>query len=145
MKSFNESLQITKNFNLIAEAMQLLQAHGIDPNLLADWIENEAVYANQTQSINESLNNWLSEQDWTSGSGHVDINKATIDLQNALGQLSKRAQTSQYLRSTVTNPMFAQNINALVASLRANLQQKGGQHYNPKFHQYYNNQLHYPP
>ena len=41
MKSINESLQITKNFNLIAEALQLLQAHGIDPNLLADWIENE--------------------------------------------------------------------------------------------------------
>ena len=101
MKSFNESLQITKNFNLIAEAMQLLQAHGIDPNLLADWIENEAVYANQTQSINESLNHWLSEQDWTSGSGHVDINKATIDLQNALGQLSKRAQTSQIGRAHV--------------------------------------------
>ena len=61
MKSFSESLQITKNMNLAKHCFLMMAEQGVNPISFVDWYTEEGVSYQQNGVLQESANIWLKE------------------------------------------------------------------------------------
>jgi hypothetical protein len=66
MKSFSQSLQITKNFKLLEQAFNLMAQKGIDPQRFVDWYVEEGVIYQESGSFEEGFWQNLSNR-WGKG------------------------------------------------------------------------------
>ena len=62
MRTFSESLTITKNFNLIKEAFKLMILNRIHPMNFVEWYTTDGVIYQGNGRLNESMAAWTEEQ-----------------------------------------------------------------------------------
>ena len=77
--------------------------------------------------------NWIIEEQ----NSNREIERATMELQQALSDLSNRYQSSAYMQKIFSSSGFSHDILELITSLRFNSQQPQGQYDHPEFKNYF--------
>lgn len=115
-----------KNMELVKEAMHLLALNGVSPKRFVNWLSNNEYFQ-------ESFSVWIIEEQ----NSNREIERATMELQQALSDLSNRYQSSAYMQKIFSSSGFSHDILELITSLRFNSQQPQGQYDHPEFKNYF--------
>jgi hypothetical protein len=120
MKSFFESVQVTKNFKLARECFSLMAEQGLNPVQFVDWYIQEGM---SLPNLQESSETWLKKQTlivefWGQTSDQIEdpeLNSA----EKALNLLHRRMGVSPELLQAVGGSQFMQTVLNLIQILRS--------------------------
>lgn len=147
MKSFSESLRITKNMNLAKQCFHLMEENGLNPMDFVDWYCDEGILlerlnedwqtslgntanqfgnwlgqtgqslGNQWQNLKQTMGN--ARDQYHAGLGHKSWYREVGTAASALDQLHRRMGVSPTLRNAVGGDQFMQMILQLIQTLRS--------------------------